>query len=284
MHSPIFGRWVARAFIAGLLIATVVVPRSHAGAGELHKLAQKGNMAAIAALLEAGADVNETDGEGETALHKAAKAGNAEVVAELLAAGADPLISGTGPFGSTGTALHLAAKFGHTDVVRLLLQAGVDPNLNDPSVGPPLHLAIWSGRDDAAEMLRSYGAGPVSAPPIGPLIASADPQDGREIAKGCELCHLMNEAPASVRRMGPPLWGIAGRAKGAYPDYVYSDAMMAADGLWTYDDLNSFLADPKAYLPGTKMIGMERIAQPERRAALIRYLRDLSSAPLPLPD
>lgn len=284
MHNATPIQWTARALIACLVVMMVVASNSRASGSELHDMAQRGDAAAVAVLLKAGADVNETDGEGETALHKAVKAGHAEVVLELLAAGANPLISGTSPFGSTGTPLHLAAKFGHSEVVRILLEAGVDPNLNDPSAGPPLHLAIRSGRNDAAAVLRAYGARTISAAPIGQLIAAADPMDGLKIAKGCEVCHQLSEAQAGSRRIGPPLWNIVGRKKGAQPDYKYSDAMLAAGGLWTYDDLNSFLADPKAFLPGTSMIGLERIVDPARRAALIRFLRDQSSDPLPLPE
>ena len=48
------------------------------------------------------------------------------------------------------------------------------------------------------------------------------------------------------------------------------------------EDLSSFLADPRAFVPGSKMewIG---IKDRERRAAIIAYLRTLSDTPQPLP-
>jgi cytochrome c len=268
--------------VSSVAITVIVFPFA-AGAGELHKLARMGDLAAVGALLEKGADVNETDGEGQTALHEAAKAGHAKIVSALLAAGANPLIRGMSPFGSTGTALHVAAKLGQVESVRVLLEAGLDPNLNDAGAGPPLHLAIRFRRNAVAELLKSYGAKPIAAVPVGNLIATASPEAGRLIANSCAACHHLEKSQAGNRRQGPPLWGIVGRPKAAVTDYVYSDAMKTAGGIWSYDDLNSFLTDPRAYLPGTKMEGLQGVATPERRADLIRYLRDLSDAPLELP-
>jgi cytochrome c len=268
--------------VGSVAIAVIAVPFA-AGTGELHNLARAGDLAAVAALLDKGADVDETDGEGQTALHEAARAGHAGIVSALLTAGANPLIRGKSAFGSTGTALHAAAKLGQVESVRVLLEAGLDANLNDAGTGPPLHLAIRFRRNAVADLLRSHGARPVAAEPVGPLIATASPEAGRLIANSCATCHHLEKSPAGNRRQGPPLWGIVGRPKAAIAGYEYSDAMKAAGGIWSYDDLNSFVANPRAYLPGTKMEGLQGVTTPERRADLIRYLRDLSDAPLELP-
>jgi cytochrome c len=53
--------------------------------------------------------------------------------------------------------------------------------------------------------------------------------------------------------------------------------------MWNYDDLNSFLSNPRAFIPGTKMSNLSGIAGEDRRAALIAYLRTLSDNPYPLP-
>ena len=54
------------------------------------------------------------------------------------------------------------------------------------------------------------------------------------------------------------------------------------DAAWTYEALNAFLANPKAYLPGTKMT-FAGLKKPEDRANVIAYLRTLSDSPKPLP-
>ena len=53
-------------------------------------------------------------------------------------------------------------------------------------------------------------------------------------------------------------------------------------GTWTYDDLNKFLANPKAFVPGTAM-GFAGIAKDSERADVIAYLNSLSEKPAPLP-
>jgi cytochrome c2 len=206
------------------------------------------------------------------------------MVSTLLAAGANPLVRGTGPAGSTGTPLHQAAKFGHVDVVRILIEAGIDPNLTDADVGTPLHLAVRYRRNAVAHFLKSQGASPIRAQTIGSLIASADLEAGRKIANTCRTCHDLEAKPSSEPRQGPTLWGIVGRPKAAIGGFAYSEAMIATGGVWSYDALNSFIADPKGFLPGTKMIALRGIEAPDRRAALIRFLRDLSDAPIELPN
>ena len=278
----------ARSMIAAAMICLpfVVVfgAISTAGANDLHKAARNGDLAAIDVLLASGADINATDGEGETALHKAAKADKVEIVVRLLSAGADPLISGMGPFGATGSPIHVAAKFGRVNSLKALLEAGVDPNLSDPGVGTPLHLALRARRAEAVKLLRAAGAGSVSAPPVDALIAAADPEEGRNIANTCQLCHRMDLKEREGKMQGPPLWNIVGRPKASVDGYNYSEPMAALEGVWSFADLNSLIADARAYVPGTKMDGVAGISGDERRAALLRYLRDLADTPVAVPE
>ena len=54
--------------------------------------------------------------------------------------------------------------------------------------------------------------------------------------------------------------------------------MKGKGGTWTYDDLNKFLANPKAFVPGTAM-GFAGIQKDSERADVIAYLRTLSDKP-----
>ena len=56
-----------------------------------------------------------------------------------------------------------------------------------------------------------------------------------------------------------------------------------ADKTWTYEELNDFLAAPKADIPGTKMTfpGLPKL---QDRANVIAWLRTLSDSPVPLPS
>ncbi|NIP60304.1 MAG: hypothetical protein GWM92_18235, partial [Gemmatimonadetes bacterium] len=112
--------------------------------------AMKGNLAAVRALVEQGADVNAAQGDGMTALHWAALNGDAELARILVYAGAT-LKAVTRAGGHTP--LHLAARAGHPGVIDVLLDAGADPEPRSATGVTPLHLAAASGSAAAVEAL-----------------------------------------------------------------------------------------------------------------------------------
>ena len=253
----------------------------HAEAGELHVAAEKGDAAAVKRLIEGGAQVDALDGSGSTALYVAAQSGRAEIVVLLLAAGANPRHQTMGRYYSIGTPLHAAVREGHLAAARALLDAGVDPNLPDEGVGPPLHVAIKAGQAGSVELLKSYGARPRSSAPIDGALAGADVSQGQLAANACAICHALTKQPEDRFFLGPPLWDVTGRPKAAVATFAYSATLREMGGHWTDADLNSYIADPRQFAPGTKMEWMG-VKDPARRAALIAYLRTLSDAPRPL--
>lgn len=90
----------------------------------------------IDALLAAGANVNETNHNGDTALHLASSRNHAVVVSKLLNAGAD--INAKSSYRMCGTPLHVAASCFATEAVALLLSANADPNSHDIRETTPL--------------------------------------------------------------------------------------------------------------------------------------------------
>lgn len=123
-------------------------------------------------------------------------------------------------------------------------------------------------------------AKPEPAEPIAVRLASSDPQRGEAAFKQCATCHTVEKG--GPNKVGPNLYGIVDRAKAAIPNFNYSAAMRAKGGNWSYEDLDIYLANPKAYVPGTNMsyAGMARGGQ---RADLINYLHTLADNPVPLP-
>ena len=116
--------------------------------------------------------------------------------------------------------------------------------------------------------------------PLATLLASASTEKGQGQFRKCAACHTAEKGGAN--KVGPPLHGVLGRAKGGVDGFTYSRAMTAKGGEWTYEDIFGYLEAPKKWLPGTKM-AFAGIKRADRRADLIAYLRTLSDSPLPLP-
>ena len=116
--------------------------------------------------------------------------------------------------------------------------------------------------------------------PIAPLLATASAADGRKIARKCTTCHTLNQG--GKNKVGPNLWNLVNAAKAGVGGYRYSAALKGKAGKWTYEDLNAFLASPRSFAKGTKM-AFRGIRKAGDRAALVKYLRSLSTAPAPLP-
>ncbi len=114
------------------------------------------------------------------------------------------------------------------------------------------------------------------------MIAAADPAAGEKVSAKCKACHDFSNA--AKNKVGPALWGVVGRNHASVEGYTYSDVMKGMAGKpWTFEELDTYLTNPKAYAPGTKM-AFPGIKKPEDRAALMRWLNDQSDLPAPLPQ
>jgi ankyrin repeat protein len=104
------------------------------------------------ALLQApaGADV-----DGLTPLMRAAARGDVAAVTAVVAAGAD--VNATHAE-TRLAALMFAAYFGHEAVVRLLLEKGAQPNLKDATGASAADWASTGSRDGTATLLLTAGA------------------------------------------------------------------------------------------------------------------------------
>jgi cytochrome c len=112
-------------------------------------------------------------------------------------------------------------------------------------------------------------------PPIGLLLAKADPKKGEQEAQVCTVCHTF--AKGEPNKIGPNLWNVADSAMGEDRNgFDFSSAMETKKGTkWTPELLNKWLTDPQAFIPGTKMT-FAGISNPQERANVIAYLETLT--------
>jgi cytochrome c len=91
---------------------------------------------------------------------------------------------------------------------------------------------------------------------IGSLTASAamaqDIVAGEASFKKCVICHAVGVNAKS--KNGPVLNGLAGRAAGQIPGFVYSEANKKSGITWDEATFVDYIRDPKAKMPGTKMV------------------------------
>src|SRR5688500_14508937 len=106
--------------IGALLLAAVGLGAS----SDVADAVQRGDLAAVRALLAKKLDVNVPQADGATALHWAVYKQDLAAVDLLLKAGA----TATAANGFGATPLSLAAEGGNAAIVQRLLEAGADPN------------------------------------------------------------------------------------------------------------------------------------------------------------
>jgi len=134
--------------------------------------------------------------------------------------------------------------------------------------------AAASDAADAAGSTVDAAAGGLVA-----MIADGDVAKGEKVSKKCKACHVFDEG--GKNKLGPALWGIVGRDIASHDGFNYSGALSELEGDWTYDKLDQFLAAPKKYVPGSKMV-FAGLKKEEDRANLLAYLRTLDAEPAPL--
>lgn len=123
--------------------------------------------------------------------------------------------------------------------------------------------------------LASCGSGDREGEPAAPSAeqAAAETAPGaRPVAFArCATCH---QTAPERNGVGPSLAGVYGAQAAHEPTYAYSKAMRASGLVWDDATLDAYLADPRALVPGTKMV-FPGVRDPAERAAIIAYLETL---------
>ena len=75
---------------------------------------------------------------------------------------------------------------------------------------------------------------------------------GEQSFKKCLPCHAVGEG--AKNKVGPELNGLDGRHSGTAPGYSYSEANKKSGITWDKVQFLDYIKDPRAKIPGTKMI------------------------------
>jgi len=116
----------------------------------------------------------------------------------------------------------------------------------------------------------------VLAPEVSSVLLSSQAdgqsaQDGQALfQKRCTGCHALD-----ADHEGPRLRGVGGRAAGTVKTFQYSEALKNAKHTWDEANLDKWLTDTESVVSDNDM--SFRVPKQEERAAIISYLRSLST-------
>jgi cytochrome c len=84
------------------------------------------------------------------------------------------------------------------------------------------------------------------------IAAAQDAAAGEKVFAKCRACHQVGET--AKQGVGPILNGLVGRKAGTIEGYNYTEANKNSGLTWDEATLADYLKNPKAKIPGTKMI------------------------------
>ena len=149
------------------------------GLTPLYVAAARGYNKAAACLVEAGADKDKADLSGFTPLHAAVGRGHVEMTRYLVNAGANKDAANLAGI----TPMLAAAKKGFLRMARVLMEAAADVNRADAGGVTPLQAADERGHAEIVELLLEAGADPIH------LSQSKPPAEAWPAGTVQETCH-----------------------------------------------------------------------------------------------
>lgn len=103
------------------------------------------------------------------------------------------------------------------------------------------------------------------------IALAQDAAAGKEAYKECAACHSIKPGETLL---GPSLAGIYGRKAGTVEGFRYSGPLKKSGVLWDEGNLDAYIADPQALIPGNRM-PYSGMADAANRKNLIAYLKSL---------
>lgn len=105
-------------------------------------------------------------------------------------------------------------------------------------------------------------------------LASAASEDGARAFRACAACHSLEPGKHMT---GPSLAGLYGRKAGTIAGFTrYSSALRDADVVWSEENLDAWLANPQALIPGNLM-SFPGLKDKQIRDDLIAFLKEVGA-------
>lgn len=105
---------------------------------------------------------------------------------------------------------------------------------------------------------------------------TGDIENGKRVFLICKSCHTAVQGGGDMT--GPNLWGVFGRKAGTEGTFKYSDGLKAAGFTWDAAHIDTWITNPKAVIPDTKM-SFAGVKDAKDRIDLVAYLKSETSAP-----
>jgi ankyrin repeat protein len=154
------------------------------GEAVLYRVVKQGRADAIHLLAARGVNTGAAGNMGQSALMPAVMRGDLAAVRALLDRGADPNGATGATTGHRMVPLSWAARAGHNEIVDLLVERGADPDRGDTLGFTPLSGAVMAGKVETARRLLAAGADPNGSLNGGmSLLAFAVTRDDKEMVR-----------------------------------------------------------------------------------------------------
>lgn len=101
-------------------------------------------------------------------------------------------------------------------------------------------------------MMKSLGVSLLALTLSAGIAVAQDLAAGEQSFKKCAPCHAVGES--AKNKVGPVLNGLDGRKSGTIPGFNYTDANKNSGIVWNAQTFAEYIKDPKAKIPGTKMV------------------------------
>ena len=118
----------------------------------------------------------------------------------------------------------------------------------------PCNNVPWAPTNDEEHIMKrlTLSALVAIASLAAPVALAQDVAAGKTSFNKCMACHAVGEG--AKNKVGPELNGLDGRHSGTAEGYSYSDANKNSGITWNEAQFKDYIKDPKAKIPGTKMV------------------------------